>query len=253
MADNFPSDHPTLLGQETQPCVLISRDQYEQISKNLRDQITKSIKDMKVLSREATSSEPLDAEILVPEEVNAIQDETPKRRGKRPTTKVVGEFSLSYEIPPICIQNNFEDLDKLLLCDERAREPKKRHQFSFIERLQNWTLRLRERPNGKHRDVYYNHMMSESLFRSKKEVVNFMIHEKYPKSKNTNKKEKKLRFKKEEATTAANNNDDDESLGEKKQKCEDEKIDQLAIDREMVEKFLAESYENLMNRNSDKP
>ncbi|KAK4270510.1 hypothetical protein QN277_023539 [Acacia crassicarpa] len=145
MADNIPPYYPTLAEQLSGKCIhphVVIRDQIEQISQNLREQISKSIKDMKVLSNERSyGSNPPQLVVplssIPPRELNAQLDETPKKKGKHATTKVVGQFSISYEVPPICYQNNI-DLDNLHLYGESSSsDNNKDHQFSFTQRLQS--------------------------------------------------------------------------------------------------------------------
>ncbi|KAI9100038.1 hypothetical protein K1719_024256 [Acacia pycnantha] len=259
MASSVPSSHPTSheqsSGQEIQPRCLVTRDQIQQISQNLKGclvtqdqiqqisqnlkaQILKSIEDMKVMSKKGPS-ESHHAQLVLPLSSKS-PEQMPIKRGKKRTTKVVGEFSLSYEVPRFCIDNNI-DLDKSILYDDRsASDASKSRQFSFTERLQNWTLEQRKRISGTS-DIFFNHMISGSSFRTKKELLNFLIYEKYP-SKPNYKKDKKLQV--VEASAGTN----DESVGKEKQKaCAEE------LDRERVDKFLNDSYDNLMNYDFGEP
>ncbi|KAI9089970.1 hypothetical protein K1719_028940 [Acacia pycnantha] len=219
---NIPSSE-LMTGEEIQPQVL-TQNHIDEISQCLREQIMKSIIDMKALSTTEGGSESPHAQFLVPpQEVTAALDETTKKIGGKTAAKVVGKLLVSYEVPRICIEKNI-DLDNSVSYDESNN---KRRQYSFTQRLQKWKLEKRQRGNGKMHDVYYIHGTSRVTFRSMKEVLNFMIFEKYPKP--SNEKDKKLEV--------GEGSNEEESFRREERKG-DEEIDELAGDREKVVKFL---------------
>ncbi|KAF7845557.1 methyl-CpG-binding domain-containing protein 6-like [Senna tora] len=182
---------------------------------------------------------------------NAMQgdDATPitakKRRGRKPTTKLVGEINVSFEMPSICILDSI-DLDKLPVSGEEASDGnnnrKSGRKCSFAERLENWSLQHRERSKGMH-DVYYYHHRSSSSFRSILEVVNFIMYEAYPRK-----------------PTKKTNNDEDASATAKRQKRsgggdreEGGKKTNNKMDEAAVVKFFMECSQNLMNFNLHQP
>ncbi|PKI42206.1 hypothetical protein CRG98_037386 [Punica granatum] len=102
-------------------------------------------------------------------------------------SSLIGIITTSFELP-----NDFDtagiDLNKLempLAGDDLNLLGEKIRQFSFTERLQGWRLEWRARTSRKYCDMYYYNDKAKKVFRSIKEVVNFMMFEAYPKLQGT--------------------------------------------------------------------
>ncbi|KAK7405411.1 hypothetical protein VNO78_06688 [Psophocarpus tetragonolobus] len=116
-----------------------------------------------------------------------------RKRGRKTTTKRVLEVPFSFEPPTFCLEENI-DLEIVLLNrfkEEGENWGKHVPKFSVAERLQNWVMEKRERckPENKdetkkttsvHQDCYFHHLPSQQTLRSQPEVINFLLHEDFP-------------------------------------------------------------------------
>ncbi|KAK7304042.1 hypothetical protein RJT34_15046 [Clitoria ternatea] len=88
------------------------------------------------------------------------------KRGRKQTTTTLWEAPFSFEAPPFCIEEKI-DLEKVLR--NRASE------FPVLERMQNWMVERRQRQK-EGSDIYYHHLPTKQKFRTRPEVINFLLH-----------------------------------------------------------------------------
>ncbi|KAF7808591.1 uncharacterized protein G2W53_035334 [Senna tora] len=151
------------------------------------------------------------------------KDKTKRKRKSMTTSILMADFSsVSFKIPQALIDMNI-DMDRLALnCEDPSKQPDPL-QFSFIERLQNWNIQYRKRPEGRW-DMFYRYGANpKRLFRSMSEVTDFIAYEICP-AESPRKKTKK-----------ADNTGNDEDPSETIEKVPDEAIDDKGVNNNKPE------------------
>ncbi|KAI4347726.1 hypothetical protein L6164_008510 [Bauhinia variegata] len=157
----------------------------------------------------------------------------PKSTYKGKSTVVGQLFDVTFEVPEDCISAQI-DMDSIAEINPNC-------QSSFAERLKGWHIERRQRLMNKpvpRIDWSFRHSNSRRELRSIVEVVDYILYEVYPRNPN---KDHLMILKEDviEEMLGVNPKGESSSVCEKRQKAQRHK--------EFVEKFLRESWLNLMN------
>ncbi|KEH22811.1 putative methyl-CpG DNA binding protein [Medicago truncatula] len=111
------------------------------------------------------------------------ENKVEKRKGRKATSKVIGPISVSYELPRCYL-----DIDVQRVIATRPRSKDAPLRSTVFDRIKNWTIELRKPADKQRYDIYYVHLPSNIIFRSKNEVVNFLLYGEHPPKPETSKK-----------------------------------------------------------------
>ncbi|XP_050914465.1 uncharacterized protein LOC127129275 isoform X2 [Lathyrus oleraceus] len=146
----------------------------DQIGDYIMEQINSYVQELKALEVGEDPNHRL-AMVVFKEGVASYEE---KKTGRVTKSVVVGSISVSFELPHFCFDSKIDiegknekeenDVDVIPLEDRR---------FSIIERANNWTIELRKRNDNRTYDIFSTHLPSNKQFRSKPEVINFVLYE----------------------------------------------------------------------------
>ncbi|KAK7255989.1 hypothetical protein RIF29_29418 [Crotalaria pallida] len=157
------------------------------IDKMLLDQISKTIKvQMRELIKQIKVSEKEEDNDCEPKKIRVGDtgaSSKKKRKGRRQSSsEPCGEVFGSFQLPKIDILNNI-DINRIRMLTKLGEDMVVGDNiptFLVAQRLQDWKIEGRKRKKGATIDYFYYHSPSDKSFRSKPEVIQFILTETGP-------------------------------------------------------------------------
>ncbi|PNY01146.1 hypothetical protein L195_g024434 [Trifolium pratense] len=153
----------------------------EQINASVTDQINIYVDELNALK---SGEDPKHAMAIVVFEEEGANKVVETNRGRQIKNTLIGSISVSFELPQFCY-NSAIDIERILATRPHKKDvlvtPLRARRFSVRERAKNWKIKWSLRVDNRTREFHFTHLTSNKKFRSKPEVVNFILYEALPK------------------------------------------------------------------------